>query len=336
MRTSHFDSVSMEVFNKHLRNATLFILVVFVVLVLRLWFLQIVNGTTYRIKSENNRIRLQDIPPFRGVILDRDGELLVGNRPSYDLYVIMEDVKDLDYLLESLNQLTELDPEYAARKLGESSRKFPFRPVCLKRDISRRELAMVETRIFNLPGVMIKVRPQRHYVYKNFASHLLGYLGEIDDHQLKGGIYPNNKQGDLIGKSGIECKWQTRLNGRRGGEQIEVDAAGCKIRTISRKSPVPGDTVCLTIDKDLQQLAEKSLKGKKGAIVAMNPDSGELLALASTPSFDPNLFIGGISESIWREITSSKDYPLQNRALAGQYPPGSVSVSYTHLRAHET
>ena len=190
MKTSHFDSVSIEVFNRHLRNVTLFILVVFGVLILRLWFLQIVNGTTYRIKSENNRIRLQDIPPFRGVILDRGSELLVGNRPSYDLYVIPEDVKDLDHLLESLNQLAGLDPASMSRKLGASSRRYPFRPVCLKRDISRRELAMIETRIFNLPGVMIKVRPQRYYVFKNFASHILGYLGEIDDHQLRGGKIP--------------------------------------------------------------------------------------------------------------------------------------------------
>ncbi|MCD6295551.1 MAG: penicillin-binding protein 2, partial [Deltaproteobacteria bacterium] len=261
---------------------------------------------------------------FRGVIYDRKGEMLVGNRPSYDLCVIPEGVQDRGQLLQSLNRLIGIEPKLAAQKLNEVSPVYPFRPVCLKRDISRDELAVIETQRFNLPGVMIRVKPQRHYAWGKLASHVLGYLGEISETQLKAGKYPGNKRGDLIGKSGVERKWQPLLNGMRGGEQVEVDAAGRKIRVISSKPPVSGASVYLTIDKDLQVLAERALAGKNGAIVAMDPNDGEILAMASNPSFNPNVFIRGIDRATWKEISTSKDFPLQNRALCGQYPPGSV------------
>jgi penicillin-binding protein 2 len=323
LRISNFDPVSVGIFNRQIRNATLFVLVLFSVLVIRLWFLQIVKGPTYRAKSEHNRLRLQDIPPVRGIILDRNGNVLIGNRPSYDLFVIPEDVQDRSRLLQDLERLAGLDPELARQKLNASA-TVPFRPVCLKKDMSRDMLALVEMYKYNLPGVVIKVEPGRHYVYGNFAFHLLGYLGEISETQLDSGQYPDSKTGDMIGKSGVESKWQTSISGMRGGEQIEVDAEGRKIRTISTRLPGSGANVCLTIDKDLQLTAENALTGKKGAIVALNPNSGEVLALASSPTVDPNLFVGGTNKTIWKEIAQSKDFPLQNRALTGQYPPASV------------
>ena len=303
---------------------TLFVLVVFGVLILRLWFLQIVNGRIYRTSSENNRIHLRSIPPFRGIIFDRDGEILVGNRPSFDLCTIPEEVQNREDLFRRLNHLIGLDPKLAAQKLAQAPRRYPFRPVSLKIDITRDELALIETHRFNLPGVIIKARPLRHYLYENLLSHFIGYLGEISEKELKSGRYPNNNAGDLIGRSGVERKWQSFLHGMQGGEQVEVDAAGRQIRAISRRPPVSGSSICLTIDKDLQLLAEEQLKGKKGAIVAMDPNNGKILALASSPSFDPNLFTKGIDKETWGEIASSKDYPLQNRALSSQYPPGSV------------
>ncbi|MBW1705486.1 MAG: penicillin-binding protein 2 [Deltaproteobacteria bacterium] len=324
MRTSDFDPVSVEIFNKQLKRAILVVLVVFGLLILRLWYLQILSGSAYRAKSEDNRFQLHDILPFRGIIFDRKGEMLVGNRPSYGLYVIPEGIQDREQLLKSLNRLIGLDPKLAMQKLKHASPAYPFRPVCLKRDMSRDELAVIETQRFNLSGVMIKVKPQRHYAWGKLASHVLGYLGEISESQLKTGKFPGNKQGDLIGKSGVEWKWQPLLNGMRGGEQVEVDAAGRKIRVISRKPPVSGASIYLTIDKDLQALVERALDGKKGAIVAMNPNNGEILAMASTPSFNPNVFIRGIDMATWKGISTSKDFPLQNRALCGQYPPGSV------------
>ena len=324
MRTSDFDPISIEVFARQLSKLTLFILLVFAILILRFWFLQIVNGSMYRAKSENNRIHLKDIPPFRGIILDRNGETLVDNRPSYDLYVVPEEVQNREQLLNRLNGLAELDPGAAEQKFDDISSRYPFRPICIKRDLSRNELALVETNRFNLPGVMIKVTPLRHYINGNFAAHLVGYLGEISEDQLKSGKYADSKPGDLIGKSGMEWKWQPHLNGVRGGEQVEVDATGRKIRVMARKPPVPGANVCLTIDKGLQKVAEKALVGKNGSIVAIDPRNGEILALASSPSFDPNLFVGGIDKASWERIAFSSEFPLQNRALSGQYPPGSV------------
>lgn len=303
---------------------TLFVLVVFGVLILRLWFLQIVNGRIYRTSSENNRIHLRSIPPFRGMIFDRDGEILVGNRPSFDLCAIPEEVQNREELFRRLNHLMGLDPKLAAQKLAKAPQRYPFRPVSLRRDITRDELALIETHRFNLPGVIIKARPLRHYLYENLFSHLIGYLGEISEKELISGRYPNNNPGDLVGRSGVERKWQSFLHGMQGGEQVEVDAAGRQIRSISRRPPISGSSISLTIDKDLQLLAEEQLKGKKGAIVAMDPNDGKILALASSPSFDPNLFTTGIDKETWKEIISSKDYPLQNRALSSQYPPGSV------------
>jgi penicillin-binding protein 2 len=324
LRSSGFEPVSVEIFNNRLKKVTFLVIGVIVALVFRLWILQIVNGPKYRVQSENNRIHLQDSPPFRGMIFDREGRLLVDNQPSYNLYVIPEDIQDRQQLLSSFQKLIGLDPEEVEKKLNGFPRKRPFEPVLLKSKISRNDLAVVETNLFNLPGAIIQVRPQRHYIFGKFASHVVGYLGEISEKQLRSGHYPENRPGDFIGKYGVEMKWQNALNGIRGGEQVEVDAAGRKLQVISSKPPVPGANIYLTIDEDLQRLAEKSMEGKKGAIVVMDPNNGEILALASGPAFDPNLFIGGIAKDEWKKIVSSEDYPLQNRAIAGLYPPGSV------------
>ena len=324
MRSSGFDQVSMEIYSKRLTRVTLIVIVIFVCLILRLWFLQIVKGPNYRTQSENNRIHLQNIPPFRGMLLDRNGELLVDNRPSYNLYIIPEQIQDRDQLLKSLKLLVSINPSQIKKRLINAPRKYPFKPILIRKNISRDELAIIETNLFNLPGVMIQIKPQRHYLYGEFASHLVGYLGEVSEAQLNSGRYPDNRPGDLIGKYGVEARWQKHLNGLRGGEQVEVDAAGRKLRVMTRKPPIPGLNISLTINKNLQMLAEKSLRDKKGAIVAMNPNNGEIFAMASSPAFNPNRFIGGIDKEEWKEMVSCKDHPLQNRAISGQYPPGSV------------
>jgi len=324
LRSSGFDPVSVEILTRRLRTVTAFVIVTLAVLVLRLWFLQIVNGPNYRTQSENNRIHLQKILPFRGMIFDRNGELLVDNRPSYNLFIIPEGIRNRGQLLKSLEVLIGIDTELVNSKLSAVPHQYPFKPVQIAKNISRDELAVIETNLFNLPGVMIQVKPQRNYIFGELASHLIGYLGEISERQLNSGRYPDNSPGDFIGKYGVECSWQRYLNGVKGGRQVEVDAAGRKLRVISSKQPISGLNISLTIDKELQMLAEKMLTDKKGAIVALNPNNGEILALASSPAFDPNLFIGGIEKAQWERMVSSKDYPLQNRAISGQYPPGSV------------
>jgi penicillin-binding protein 2 len=324
LKRSYFNPLSVETFNRQLKKVTLLVIIVFGILVIRLWFLQIVNGSIFRTKSEINRIHLQDIPPFRGQIFDRNGEILVDNRPSYDLFVIPEEVLDRERLVENLSRLIHLDSQKIVKKIGEASPSQPFKPVCIKRDISRDELAKVETYRFNLPGVMTKVSPKRRYIWGDFACHLLGYLGEISEDQLKNGQFIENKPGDLVGKQGVEMKLQPFLSGVRGGEQVEVDATGRIIRVISQKRSIPGANIYLTIDKNLQALAEKFLMGKEGAIIALDPSNGEVLAAASSPFFDPNIFVGGIDEATWREIVSTKKFVLQDRVVSGVYPPGSV------------
>ena len=324
MRNQAFEQASVEILRKRLSKLPVLVVVVFVVLLLRLWLLQVVEGPSYRVQSENNRIRLQDVAPFRGMIFDRNGELLVDNRPSFDAYVIPEEMHDRDEVIQSLHSLIGVDADGLEEKLGKDSQRYAFRPVLIKKNLSREELAVLEGNLFNLPGVMVQIKPQRYYLYKDLAAHVIGYLGEISEAQLGSGNFPDNKQGDLIGQAGVERVWQKNLNGVRGGEEVEVDAAGRRLSVIARKPPVAGQNIGLTIDKNLQQVAEKCLKNKKGSIVALNPMTGEVLAMASNPDYDPNLFLEGLNKAEWTKLVTSKDHPLQNRAIAGQYSPGST------------
>jgi penicillin-binding protein 2 len=310
--------------SRRLSILSILVVVIISALVIRLWFLQIVNGPFYRTQSENNRIHLQKIPPFRGMITDRKGELLVDNRPSFDLYIIPEDIQDRKQFLGGLRFLIDIDIEQISNKLDKTSNLYSFRSILIKKDISRDELAAIETHLFNLPGLSVQPSLQRSYLFENFASHVIGYMGEINEIELKSGKYPDNGAGDLIGKSGVEGKWHNYLNGMAGGKQVEVDAAGRKLRDLSVKPPVSGMNITLTIDKDLQSLAEKNLKDKKGAIVALDPNNGEILAMASSPAIDPNMFINGMEKTEWEKMISSGDSPMQNRAISGQYPPGSL------------
>jgi len=324
LRSSGFDPVSIETLNKRLLFVTIFVVAAFSALILRLWFLQIVNGQNYRTQSENNSIHLQEIPPFRGLILDRNGEPLVNNVPSFNLYVTPDKIQNKEQLLKNLKTLINLDLDEASTKLAKESRASAHQPVLLKKNLSRDELATIETHLLNLPGVSAESRYQRSYLYGNFASHIIGYLGEISEKELAGNKYPGSSSGDYVGKFGVEGRRQAELNGVKGDKYVEVDATGRRLKELSKKLPVSGQNVTLTIDKKLQAAAENMLIDKTGAIVAMDPTNGEILAMASSPSFDPNTFIDGIDKTEWKTLTSGKNSPLTNKALSGQYSPGSV------------
>ncbi len=322
--SSDFDPIEAEVYQKRLSRLTFFVLIVFGVLFLRLWFLQIINGPKYRTQSENNRIDLRDILPFRGLVFDRDGQLLVDNRPSFILGVIPENVRDLDGLVEDLRRLVEIDSLAAKEKIKNALKWNPFNPVYIKKGLTRDELARVETNLFSMPGITIGVKPKRHSIYNSLAAHLIGYLGEIDREQLAREEYAENKLGDFVGKFGIERKWHRYLNGIRGGQQVEVDASSRILRVLYQKAAEPGFNVYLTLDKDLQMLVEAALYNRAGAVVAMNTNSGEILAMASSPAFNPNDFAKGMDKKGWERLLTNLKFPLQNRVISGQYPAGSL------------
>lgn len=321
---SDFDLREAEIYQRRLTRLTVFIFVIFGILFVRLWSLQIIHGSRYRTESENNRIDLRDIMPSRGLVFDRNGQLLVDNRPSFILGVIPENIRNLDSLLSDLSRLVDIDRPTAEEKIKHALRGDPFRCVSLKRGLSRDELARIETHMVHMPGVTIEVKPQRHCIYGTLGAHLIGYLGEIDKEQLGKREYGGNKPGDFVGKYGIEKKWHKYLDGTRGGQQVEVNASGRILRVLYQKEAEPGADVYLTIDKGLQVLAEQSLKNRAGAIVAMSPKSGEILALASSPTFNPNDFAKGMDKRVWQGLISHRYFPLQNRVISGQYPPGSL------------
>jgi penicillin-binding protein 2 len=321
---SGLDPAETDIFQRRLKKLTVFILIALGVIFVRLWFLQVIHGSNYRTRSENNRIFLRDVVPFRGLIYDRNGQLLVDNRPLFSLGVTPEDINNLDSLLSELKVLVEIDDSSARKMIKRAQKRNPFKPVHIKKGLTRDELAKVETNMFSLPGIVIEVEPRRHYLHGPFASHLIGYLGEIDRKQLTSKDFSQNRLGDLVGKVGVEQKWQKQLNGIRGGQQVEIDAFGRRLRVLFQKEAEPGLDVYLTIDKDLQELAESELEDKAGAIVAMDPMSGEILAMASSPGFDPNDFVRGMDRKGWESLISNTRFPLQDRVTTGQYPPGSL------------
>ena len=299
-------------------------LIGFMILGLRAWYLQIIKGQEFSRLSKHNRIRIREIPASRGMILDRRGRILVDNRPSFEVFLVPEDIVDMGKTIESLGGVLKVSPDEVGKKLEANKHRPPFKPIRIQSDISRLHLALLETHKLDLPGLIVDVRPRRAYTHGDMASHLLGYLGEIDRHQLQQSRFKKYQMGDSIGKYGVEQKWEPILKGEDGGRQVEVDAMGRELKVLQRVEPHPGNNVFLTIDVDLQAASEKLLRGKEGTIVAMNPQNGHILAMVSHPSFSPSLFAGGINHEDWENLVSNPFYPLQNRAIQGQYAPGSV------------
>ncbi|MHB9072659.1 MAG: penicillin-binding protein 2 [Desulfobaccales bacterium] len=304
-------------------RTALIVLCLFGVLFLRLWFLQLVQGDEMQQRSEHNRIRLQDLPPWRGMILDHNGQVLVANRPSYELVVVLEDVGDIPLLAGRLGQLLRLDPQQLTTQL-QNAKKAGLHQARIRTDLSFDEMARVETFQPELPGVMIQIQPKREYRNQGMACHSLGYLGEINDAQIKSGKFPSYKMGDYLGKCGVELAWEKYLRGKRGFRRIEVDAYGRELGQLDSVFPTPGANVQLTLDNRMQREAEACLDGKEGAIVALDPRTGNVLALASSPTYSQEAFERGLSASEWDRINHDKTHPLENRAIKGQYPPGST------------
>ena len=332
---NYLESVDSEWFNQRLVRVLVFVLAACALLMIRLVYLQVIGGKEYRRLSEINSIRLQDIDAPRGLIFDRNGHMLVDNRPSFDLSIILKDAKPLTETLEKLGRLINEPVETLSASIKSSKKRSGYTPILLKEDIGRDLLAAVEVHKYDLPGVVVHVSPKRHYLFGKYAAHLIGYVGEINLEELGSTLCPDCKAGDFIGKFGIEKADEELLRGKRGGQQVEVNATGQIVRIIETVDAEPGQNITLTIDQALQEATEQLLQGQAGAAVAVDPDSGEILAMASSPSFDPNLFTVGMSHDEWNALISNPARPLENKVIQAEYPPASTFKIVTAMAGLE-
>ena len=316
-------------------GAGLCLVFIFGVLFLRLVYLQMIRGEEYRRLSMTNCVRLKSIKSYRGLIYDRNKNLLVDNRPAFDLTIVLEDAKPLEETLERLAELTGDSCEALTATIKKAGRSAFYKPLVLKRDISRDLLAVIEAHQFDLPGIHIDIEPTRNYIHKKTAAHLIGYLGEINKEELASGKYPNVRSGDSIGRYGVEKSFEADLQGKRGGHQVEVDVNGRVIKILKTVEPVSGKDLVLTMDLALQQKAESLLGEDDGAVVALDPSNGDVLVMASSPSFDQNDFIGGISSKKWQALRDNPGRPMNNKAIQAEYPPASTYKTITALAGLE-
>ncbi|HMN03095.1 MAG TPA: penicillin-binding protein 2 [Geobacter anodireducens] len=309
--------------------------VFFFILVTRLWYLQIVKAEDFQSLSENNRLRLVPVAASRGTIFDRNGAVLVSNRPSFSVAVIPQEVRDRDWLIEQLVALLGADRSELLKKWEKGKGRARYYPIVLASGITRDQLEFLEEKRLWLPGIEIEMKPVRQYENGTLAAHLLGYIGEISDEELKNPAFVGYNSGDYLGKSGIERSWEEVLHGHDGGRQIEVDARGRILRTIAETPPTVGSSLVLTIDAQLQKRAEQAFGAQAGAAVALEANTGGILAVVSNPEFDPSLFAGRMPPEIWKQYLEDKRHPLENKALKGQYPPGSTYKIITALAGLE-
>jgi penicillin-binding protein 2 len=332
---TYLNNITGEWFNKRIAGVILCGVAVFAILFIRLFYLQVVNGGEFRRLSENNSIRLQSVDAPRGLIFDTAGRLLVDNRPSFDLSIIPRDAKPLDDTLRKLARFLNVPAEEFLKKLKPGNGLDSYKPVLLKRDIGRNAMAAVEVHKYDLPGAVIDIRAVRHYLNLQRASHLIGYLGEINAKELQSSLYEACKSGDTIGKFGVEKAYENQLRGRRGGRQVEVNVKGRVVRVMKTVDAQPGFNLHLTIDLPIQQRAEELLAGQAGAVVAMDPNTGDIIVMASSPAFDQNDFVSGLSNAQWNALISNPDRPMENKALQAEYPPASTYKIVTAIAALE-
>ncbi len=333
--STYLHTVDGEWFKQRIISTVLIAVAAFVILFARLFYLQIVEGEKLRHLSVNNRIRLQDLDPSRGLVFDRNGIRIVDNRPAFDIYITLKDAKPVKETLKKFSRYTRFPLDELQDRIKRYKGRGAYKPILIKQDIGRDSLAAIEVHKFDLPGITVNVKPRRHYLDRYGAAHLIGYLSEINGRELKSGKYSGSRSGDFIGKFGVEKVHENYLRGKHGGRQVEVDARGRVIRPIKTVEASPGHNLFLTLDQPVQEIAEMMLVGKVGAAVAMEPDTGRILALASSPAFNQNAFVDGMSSSQWRKLNSNPDHPMVNKAIQGSYPPASTYKIVTAIAGLE-
>ncbi len=307
------------------RRAKIFWIIIicgFFVLLGRIAWLQLIEGERYFRISKNSRLRLIPLPSSRGLVLDRKGEKLAGNEAFFSVGVVPSNVTDIDELIKRLDEFLDIDKEIVKKRIQEANNI--FRPVRVKRNIDLSAVTYLLEKEEDFPGTVILTQPVRSYYYDEIYGHVLGHVGEVNQEELPANSTFGVEPGDLVGKMGVEKVYNSYLQGEKGGRQVEVDAHGRTLKVISEKDPLPGDSVYLTIDLEMQKIAAEKLGQRKGVVLIGDYETGEILTLVSHPSFDPNLFSWGVSEDEWSKLVQDPGDPLENRALRGEYPPAST------------
>lgn len=321
--------------NRALVCSILILLLLFLIIG-RVFYLQILQHDHFTTLSQHNRVKVLPIAPIRGLIYSRDGVLLADNHPSFSLEIIPEVVEDLDVILDELKSLINIEEDDLSRFKKLVKKKRLFESIPLRFNLTEQEVAVLSVDLHKLPGADIVARLNRHYPYGKDVVHAIGYVGRIDEEELKRLDKSNYSGTTHIGKLGVEKSYEDVLHGQVGFQQVEVNAQGRVIRVLDRQPPEAGKNIYLSLDLGLQKVANTALKDKKGAIVAIDPSNGEVLAFVSSPTYDPNLFVNGIDTKSYKALLNAKDRPLINRAISGKYPPGSTIKPFLGLVAQES
>ncbi len=313
----------------------LFSLLLMGVLISRMFYLQLLQHEHYTTLSTNNRVTLQPIAPTRGLIYDRNGVVLAQNLPTYSLEIVQERVEDMEQTLADIAKLIQVEEDDLERFRHDLKRRRRFEAVPLRFRLDDREVALIAVNRHRLPGVEINSSLTRHYPLGEFTAHSVGYVGRINEKELKSLDPYNYAATTYVGKLGVEKSYEALLHGEVGHQQVETNARGRILRVLERTPPVPGQNLYLNIDINLQREAHKAFGEERGALVAIEPETGAVLSLVSVPSYDPNLFVNGIPLKSYRALTEDNNQPLFNRALRGQYPPGSTTKPFVGLAGLE-
>ena len=327
------DDAALDQLKKRLLAAAVVVLFFFLVIMLRLWFLQIISGDEYEKRAYGNRVRIRQVAPPRGHILDRFGREIVTNRPSFNVALIQEDSHDLSDVLERLAPVLDMEVTQLWEKVREASGNPRYVPVLLKEDIDWKTLAYLENHNHEFSGIRTEVQPVRVYHYDDLAANVIGYLGSISKKELAASDRDVYSGGDIIGKRGLEKLREPDLRGEKGHSYTEVDAKGFEQQMLKAEEPLPGREIRLTLDVDLQQIAESYMAAgeKSGAVVAMEVNTGRVLAAVSTPTIHIEDFLGGISTKKWQALLDNRKHPLINKVAQATYPPGSTYKMVTAL-----
>ncbi len=305
------------------------------ILVARVWYLQIYNNERFEVLSKDNRVRLVPMPPVRGQIFDRNGKVLAENIPVFTLEILPKDVENMDALLDEVTRIIEVSPNDVKKFKALVKSHRGFEAQVLKVNLSEEEVARFSVNQHRFRGAQVQARLQRNYPYGGEMAHVLGYVGRINQRDKESIDAKAYKGTDYIGKRGIEARYEDQLLGRVGVEQVETNAHGQRIRRLDKNEPVSGDNIYLNIDADLQVKAREYLGDRRGSVIAIEPESGEVLAFVSNPVYDPNKFVNGIDHRSYNALREDVNRPLLNRTISGRYAPGSTIKGLVSLAALE-